>query len=70
MNIDLIDNIFLSETQEDYFYGIIEGDTFYYGGCYEDGALADILMALYDREPLSRPDLIRFAQSILHSTDS
>lgn len=70
MNTALIDNVFLSETEEDYFYGVTQGDMFYYGGCYEGGALTDILLALYDNEPNSRPDLIRFAQEILHSTDS
>jgi len=70
VNTTLIDNVFLSETEEEYFYSVIEKDNFYYGGCYEGGALSDMLMALYDNEPLSRPDLIRFAQTILHSTDS
>lgn len=73
MNAALIDNIFLSETEDVYFYAAFGGkdsDDFVYGGCYENYELYDMLIALYDSEPLSRPDLIKFAHTVLHSTDS
>lgn len=70
MNTALIDSVFLSETEEEYFYALWQGDTFYYGGCYDNGALYDTLMALYASEPMSRPDLIEFANEILKSTGS
>jgi hypothetical protein len=73
MNAELIDNIFLSETEDVYFYAAFcgsESEDFVYGGCYENDELYDVLIAMYNIEPLCRPDLIRFAQEILHSTDS
>jgi hypothetical protein len=70
MNTDLIDNVFLSETEDIYFYAIMQDDSFGYGGCFDNDDLYEILMALYDNEPLSRPDLIKFAHTILHSTNS
>ena len=73
MNAALIDNIFLSETEDVYFYAAFCGsdsEDFVYGGCYENDELYDILIAMYNIEPLCRPDLIKFAHSILQSTDS
>ena len=70
MNTSLIDSVFLSETEDEYFYAIWQGDSFVYGGCYDNGALYDTLMALYNTEPNAKPDLIAFAHEILRSTDS
>lgn len=70
MNIALIDSVFLSETSEEYFYAFWDDDNFCYGGHYEDGALCETLIALYESEPKSRPDLIEFAAHILKSTNS
>jgi hypothetical protein len=70
MNAALIDSVFASESSEEYFYAVLQGESFYYGGYFEDGALYDMLLALYDNEQSSRPDLIKFAHSILNSTDS
>ena len=70
MNIALIDSVFLSETSEEFFYAFWEDDNFCYGGHYEDGALCETLIALYESEPKCRPDLIEFAVHILKSTDS
>ena len=70
MNTGLIDSVFLSETDEEYFYAMWQGDSFFYGGCYDEGALYDTLIALYNTEPKAKPDLIAFAHEILRSTDS
>jgi hypothetical protein len=70
MNTALIDSVFLSETDEEYFYAIWQGDNFIYGGCYDNGALYDTLIALYNSEPKAKPDLIAFAQEVLKSTNS
>ena len=70
MNTSLIDSVFLSETDEEYFYAMWQGDSFFYGGCYDEGALYDTLIALYNTEPKAKADLIAFAHEILKSTDS
>ena len=70
MNTGLIDSVFLSETDEEYFYAMWQGDSFFYGGCYDEGALYDTLIALYNTEPKAKADLIAFAHEILRSTDS
>jgi hypothetical protein len=70
MNADLIDSVFASESSEEYFYAVLQGDDVYYGGHFENDALFEMLIALYENEPTSKPDLIKFAHSILHSTNS
>lgn len=70
MNTALIDRIISTETDDEYFYAAFEGDMFYYGGCYTDGQLFQMLLALYESEPTSHPDLIEFANEILKSTGS
>jgi len=68
MNTALLDSIFSGE--EEYFYCVLHEDSFTYGGYFEDLALFDMLISLYDTEPLARPDLIAFASEILKHTDN
>ena len=70
MNAALIDSVFAGESSEEYFYAVLQGESFYYGGYFENDALFEMLIALYENEPTSKPDLIKFAHSILHSTNS
>jgi len=68
MDAKLIDTLFSNE--EEYFYCVLNENSFVYGGYFEDRALFDMLIVLYDTEPSARPDLIAFATEIMKHTDN
>lgn len=70
MNASQIDSVFDKQETDIYFYVALKEDRLISGGDVDQGDLMELLLLVFDNVPATRPDLIEFANSILHSTDS
>jgi len=70
MNAALIDSVFADQDTDIYFYAALKDNRLISGGDVDQGDLMDLLLLVFDNVPATRPDLIEFANAILHSTDS